>query len=237
MIIAGFQGTTLIDFPGKVASIIFLGGCNLRCPYCHNGTILDVNSLQDEISFEEIKLQLQKRKKLIDGVVITGGEPTIWNLSELIDFIKSIGLSVKLDTNGLNPDKLKEYINKVDYVAVDLKGVPSVYESLLKSGAMEKEVEKKLLETKAVIEKAGVSVEYRTTLYPGAVPNLESLKIMQKFIPENATWYLQSFVPGNCYSDDANEMLPFKKDVVVDWKKDLDIIFENIQLRGFSDKS
>lgn len=131
MVIRGLQKTTLLDYPGNVAATIFLGGCNMRCPFCHNMDIVapdlcevaDVSSLE-EYSFDEVMSFLVSRRKLLDGVCITGGEPTI--NPELPDFIcgiKELGLKVKLDTNGTNPDMVKELVEKgfVDYIAMDVK--------------------------------------------------------------------------------------------------------------------
>ena len=111
MIIGGFQTTTLLDYPGKVACTIFTAACNMRCPFCQNSDLI-TGSFETRYSEEEVLTYLSKRKGLLDGVCITGGEPTLQkDLAEFICKIKDLGLLVKLDSNGLNPDKIKESID------------------------------------------------------------------------------------------------------------------------------
>ena len=129
MKIAGLQKMTLLDYPGKVACTVFLPGCNFRCPFCHNYELLgsDAPTLMDD---RELLSFLQKRKGLLDGVCISGGEPTLQPaLPELLKEIKAMGFSVKLDTNGYRPQVLRQVVEAglVDYVAMDIKNSPSAY--------------------------------------------------------------------------------------------------------------
>ncbi|MBQ4600274.1 MAG: anaerobic ribonucleoside-triphosphate reductase activating protein [Oscillospiraceae bacterium] len=129
MNIAGLQKMTLLDYPGKVACTVFLAGCNFRCPFCHNSGILSAASPSD-ISREELLRFLEKRKGLLDGVCITGGEPTLQSdLPELLADIKGLGYPIKLDTNGTRPKMLKSLAEKglIDYVAMDIKNSPHRY--------------------------------------------------------------------------------------------------------------
>lgn len=129
MNISGLQKMTLLDFPGKVACTAFLGGCNFRCPYCHNAELLD-GHIEPLMSKEEFLSFLKKRVGLLDGVCISGGEPTLSaGLMDLIREIKAMGYAVKLDTNGSRPAVLKELVAEglVDYVAMDIKNSPSRY--------------------------------------------------------------------------------------------------------------
>lgn len=129
MNIAGLQKMTLLDFPGKVACTVFLSGCNYRCPFCHNAELLD-GSAQPLMSREEFLSFLSKRRGLLDGVCISGGEPTLHaGLKELMQDIKAMGYAIKLDTNGSRPALLKELVNEglVDYVAMDIKNCPARY--------------------------------------------------------------------------------------------------------------
>ncbi len=128
MRIVGLMKTTLLDYPGKVASTVFTGGCNFRCPYCHNGDLVLKHTDMDTYSHEEIFKHLKKRKKTLNGVCITGGEPTLQkDLPEFIAKIKALDLLVKLDTNGTNPDMLSKLIDEklVDYVAIGTAKVAS----------------------------------------------------------------------------------------------------------------
>lgn len=129
MNIAGLQKMTLLDFPGKVACTVFLQGCNFRCPFCHNSDLLEREGSQS-IREEELLTFLKKRKGILDGVCITGGEPTLQpDLEDLIRKIKALGYPVKLDTNGSRPDVLKRLAGEglLDYVAMDIKNSPDRY--------------------------------------------------------------------------------------------------------------
>ena len=124
MLIYGLQKLSLLDFPGKLAATVFTGGCNLRCPFCHNASLVTRFSEYERISEEEVLSFLEKRKGLLDGVCITGGEPLLQeDLAEFIIKIRAMGFLVKLDTNGCLPDKLDSLIRRslVDYVAMDIK--------------------------------------------------------------------------------------------------------------------
>ena len=127
--IAGLQKMTLLDFPGKVACTLFLQGCNFRCPFCHNSELLP-NQGQPLMDTEAFLSFLSKRKGLLDGVCVTGGEPTLCSeLPKLLADIKALGFAVKLDTNGSRPDALKALVEAglVDYVAMDVKNCPGRY--------------------------------------------------------------------------------------------------------------
>ncbi len=129
MVISGLQKMTLLDFPGKVACTVFLQGCNFRCPFCHNSPLLGANA-PETIPREQLHSFLKSRKGLLDGVCITGGEPTLQkNLPELFSQIKALGYAIKLDTNGSRPEVLKSLAEQrlVDYVAMDVKNSPAEY--------------------------------------------------------------------------------------------------------------
>ena len=136
MQIAGFDKVSLLNYPDKVAATIFTNGCNYACSYCQNSAlVLNIkdNKLIDE---EEVLAYLEERKKILDGLCITGGEPTIQHdLAEFIYKVKKIGLSVKLDTNGSNPEVIKLLLdnNLLDYIAMDIKGVFSKYNEITNS--------------------------------------------------------------------------------------------------------
>lgn len=123
MILAGLQATSLIDYPGRVSSVAFISGCNFRCPYCHNPA-LAMGHYPERISEKDLLAFLLPRRKLIDGVVVSGGEPTLHpGLAQLCRSIHNLGLAVKLDTNGSRPEVLEDLIRDhlVDYVAMDIK--------------------------------------------------------------------------------------------------------------------
>ena len=131
MLISGLNKTTLLDYPGRVAATVFTGGCNFRCPFCHNGGLVLSPLTQEHYTEEDILGFLKKRKHILSGVCITGGEPTIQqDLPDFIRKIKELGLAVKLDTNGSHPHMLEELIGKkqIDYVAMDIKNAPGKYQ-------------------------------------------------------------------------------------------------------------
>lgn len=120
--VAGWQKVSLIDYPGKIASVIFLAGCNMRCHYCHNRHILSAN--QNQLSFGDVLHSLRDRRAWVDAVVVSGGEPTMYpNLIPLLEALKSLKLQIKLDTNGTNPAVIQNVVARglVDYIALDIK--------------------------------------------------------------------------------------------------------------------
>ena len=126
--IQGIQKTTLLDYPGKVASTIFIGGCNFRCPFCHNASVVFCED--NDSTEEDVFTFLEKRKRILDGVCVTGGEPLLQKeLPDFLEKIKKLGLSIKLDTNGTSPDRLRRLIEEglVDDVAMDIKNSPEKY--------------------------------------------------------------------------------------------------------------
>lgn len=133
MKICGLNKTTLLDYPGKVAATVFIGSCNFRCPFCHNSSLVLHASREPEISREEVLSFLKKRKGILEGVCITGGEPTLNpELGDFLQEIRDLGYAVKLDTNGSRPDTLKELVSKgvVDKIAMDIKACPENYGNL-----------------------------------------------------------------------------------------------------------
>ena len=163
MQISGLQKMTLLDFPGKVACTVFLSGCNFRCPYCHNAELLD-GRIEPLMSVEEFLSFLKKRVGLLDGVCVSGGEPTLHpGLKELLGQIKAMGYAVKLDTNGYRPDVLKAVIEEglVDYVAMDIKNSPDAYGLTAGLSALNLE---KIEESIRILLEDNVDYEFRTTV-------------------------------------------------------------------------
>ena len=161
--IAGLQKMTLLDYPGKVACTVFLQGCNFRCPFCHNSGLLGAPE-QPLIPVEELLSFLAKRKGLLDGVCITGGEPTLHReLPQLLESIKAMGFAVKLDTNGYRPDVLKALVEQglVDYVAMDIKNCPDRYGQ---TAGISDLTLSKIEESMVFLMTGAVDYEFRTTL-------------------------------------------------------------------------
>jgi pyruvate formate lyase activating enzyme len=155
--------TSLIDYPGKVASVIFLSGCNLACSYCHNAALIKKNSCE-ETEWNDIFIQLLKRKRHIDAVVISGGEPTLdQTLSKKVIELKEAGFFVKLDTNGAKPELVKELLDAslLDYIALDIKGLAKTYQSILGGDVSDYN---KAIKTLQIINQANIPYEVRTTI-------------------------------------------------------------------------
>jgi pyruvate formate lyase activating enzyme len=164
MRIGGIQKLTLLDYPGKVACTVFLSGCDLRCPYCHNpGLVLPERSCAPGISEAEVVSFLEKRKGMLDGVCITGGEPTLQpELPELLKRLRGLDLAIKLDTNGTNPGMLKELLRSgvLDYVAMDIKNSPRRYAETC-GGA---DILSKVRESAELLLGSPTDYEFRTTV-------------------------------------------------------------------------
>lgn len=193
MNIQGLQKTTLLDYPEKIAATVFTGGCNFRCPYCHNASlVLNAGNAQD-ISEEAFFEFLSKRKGLLDGVCISGGEPLLQKeIGRFISEIKSIGFFVKLDTNGSLPDKLMALVGDglIDYVAMDIKNSPAGY---ARTAGTTEDVLPKIKESVAFLLTGHVEYEFRTTVVKG-FHTKEDFAAIGKWIQGAERYFLQNFV-------------------------------------------
>lgn len=192
MKIHGFQKLTLLDFPGKTAATVFTGGCNFRCPFCHNGDLVLNPSGVGEIPEEEVLSLLDRRKGLLDGVCITGGEPLLSkDISSFIKKVKEKGFLVKLDTNGSLPLRLREVIlsGNLDYIAMDIKNSPASYARTVGLSAFDTSGVEKSVE---IIKASGIDHEFRTTL----VKDFHTEKDMEeigKWLEGEKKYFLQAF--------------------------------------------
>ena len=160
--IKDLQLTTVVDYPGNIASIVFVGGCNFRCGFCYNKDLV-VNNLKS-LDTDEVLFRLDKRKKYIDGVVVTGGEPTLWDgLEDFCLKVKGLGLKVKIDSNGTRPLVLKNLIDKklVNYIAMDVKGPFEKYNNIT-SVTVDVEAIRKSIH---LIITSGIDHEFRCTIH------------------------------------------------------------------------
>lgn len=189
----GMQKMTLLDYPGYVACTLFTGGCNFRCPFCHNALlVLDLDE-NYTIPEEEVLAFLKKRQGLLDGVCVTGGEPLInKDIGNFLSKVKELGFKIKLDTNGTNPALLKELVsqNLVDYVAVDIKNSPEKYAETvgLKSFDMST-----INETVNFLMNGSVDYEFRTTVTK-QFHTEKSMEEAARFIRGAKRYFLQNFV-------------------------------------------
>ncbi len=219
MEICGFQRISLIDYPGKVASIVFVSGCNMRCPFCHNSDLALKNYSKLYVYQQETILRkLRDSGKFIDGVEITGGEPTLQ--LDLVDFImqcKEMGLLVKLDTNGSNPRKLKELLDKklVDYVAMDIKTAPDAAKYSMAIGVNNAAILRNIYESIDLLMSSGIEYEFRTTVVPGLVSTEDLMAIAHRINGAKA-YYLQQYTPNNTLDPAYEKLMPFNDSVLID---------------------
>lgn len=196
----GLQKVTLLDYPGKVASTIFTAGCNMRCPYCHNAELIPTTPPDNFLTKDEIFSYLNKRKNVLGGVCITGGEPLLNpHLADLIQEIQDLGLLVKLDTNGTLPQLLKQV--KPDYIAMDIKTSPSKYHEILKAP---KDSEEKIKESISYILNSGIDHEFRTTTHPDIITE-EDFKEIAGLIKGTNRYVITKFNPGNILDSSLND--------------------------------
>ena len=218
--------TTLVDFPGRVASSLFLRGCNLRCPYCYNaGLVLGGTAAADDsyATAEEVFLHLEKRKNVLTGFVISGGEPLINPLTlYLVRYAKALGYRVKLDTNGTLPDELNALIEddkmRPDFIAMDIKTSPSRYGELSekaktqdKSAAakIEEDFSSRIAQTVRLTSSLPPSSrEWRTVLVPTLVTKRD-IREMAALLPSDASWRFAQFRNENCIAPAYNDIVPY----------------------------
>lgn len=192
MRLAGLQKLTLLDYPGKMACTVFTYGCNFRCPYCHNAPLVLPGAPPSGMDEDELLQFLQKRRGMLEGVVITGGEPLLHEgLPALLGQIKALGYLVKLDTNGAHPTQLRRAIEAglVDYVAMDVKNSPALYQKT--TGCAHADVDAAAA-SKELLLRGGVNYEFRTTVVKG-LHTRESLVEAAKWIAGAKAYYLQQF--------------------------------------------
>lgn len=184
MIIGGLQKTSLLDFPEKIAAIVFTMGCNFRCGYCHNPELIN-----GEAKIEEVFEFLKTRQGKLDGVVITGGEPCLQkDLPEFIKQVKELGFAVKLDTNGSFPEMLEKVLADLDYVAMDIKAPLEKYSQIVNVDVDTS----KILKSIEVLKNGGVDYEFRTTVVKSQL-SFEDFEKIGQLIQGAPRYYLQRF--------------------------------------------
>ena len=193
MLFAGLQKLTLLDFPGHTACTLFTQGCNLRCPYCHNSSLLDAcRAPENPMLAEDILAFLYKRRGILDGVCITGGEPLMHEeLREFIQHVRAMGFLVKLDTNGCYPDRLRHLIDEglLDMVAMDIKNAPAHYGKTV--GVPSLDI-MPVRESVALLKENKIACEFRTTVTDEMHTEADMLAIGE-WIQGSAPYYLQPY--------------------------------------------
>ncbi len=225
MYIGGLERCSLIDFPGNIAAVVFTQGCNFRCGYCHNPELVYPSLFKPSFPEEEVFGFLESRKGKLDGLVITGGEPTMHeDLPDFMGKVKDMGFKVKLDSNGTNPDMLEKIINAglADYIAMDIKGPMHAYENVVCAAIVPENIERSI---KLIM--GAKDYEFRTTIvksqlpkdyFPGIGELIRGAKLyaLQKFLPPPSMQINNlSFLKEKSYSDEElQEIKAVMKDYV-----------------------
>ena len=192
MQIHGFAKLTLLDYPGKIAATVFTGGCNFRCPFCHNAILVLNPNAQPLIDENEVLKELESSKTKLEGVCITGGEPTLCrDLPGFISKIRELGLLVKLDSNGTNPDMLEELIDRklVDHVAMDIKSSPEGYGRAVGLRDMSMD---NIFRSVDLLMQSGIEYEFRTTVADG-IHTADDFRKIAVWIKGAKAYFLQQY--------------------------------------------
>lgn len=225
--IVDFLKSSMIDYPGKISSVLFTAGCNFRCPYCHNAPLVtgemetkDLNSLLDT---------LIKRKRFVDAIVISGGEPTLH--ADLLPFLKTLkrqGFSIKLDTNGSKPNRLNQWIRAgvLDYIAMDIKHAIPKYGSLVQEPVDLEAIE----ESVSIIRLSEIPHEFRTTVFQEGFQQDDFLSIA-KWLKGSPRYAIQNFHPQEELVDSSVKMTPYPIEMLQEIQKSLTPYFGEVILR------
>ncbi len=227
MNVQGYQKLTLLDFPGRVACTVFTGGCNLRCPFCHNASLV-LTPREGANLEEEVLSYLEGRKGILEGVCITGGEPLLQpDLSLFVKKVKNMGFSVKLDTNGSAPDALVALLatGDIDYIAMDIKSAPDSYETAIgKDFPIEC-----FLRSAQIIRSSGIPYEFRTTLVKG-IHKVCHMEGIGKWLAGEENYFLQGFVDSGNLLGSGFE--PFTPKEMKEFLETIRIYIPKAKLRG-----
>jgi len=235
MEIKGFVDISLVDWDEKVSSTIFLANCNMRCPFCYNAALVLHPEKLRTISFEEIAEYLERNREWIDGVVITGGEPTIHgDLPNLCEKIGKLGFWVKIDTNGANPTQIRELINKklVDYIAMDIKAPLEQDNYYAAAGVNTPNLLNKILETINILQDSQIDYEFRTTVVPTIHKEKDIEEICQK-IKKCKKYVLQNYKTDvETINPNFRSLKPFSQEKLKKFLKTARKIISNTTLRN-----
>ena len=234
--IKGFEQMSLVDWDGMVAATLYTGGCNFRCPYCHNSGLVLLPDQYESIPVDEILKYLREHNDFIDGVVITGGEPCIHkNIGAFIKQLREVGVGVKLDTNGSFPDLLESLIDKelLDYVAMDVKA-PLDFDSYSKSaGITDRRTFEKVRDSIDLLMEGRVDYEFRMTVVP-ALHRASDLQRVAEQIKGARRFVLQNYVPRDTLDPAFLNETPYDAERLEEFKKMMAPMFDECLIRGES---
>jgi len=226
--IKGIQGVSTVDYPGKIVTTLFTGGCNFRCPFCQNrDLVLNFDQIPTILDAKVMRV-LKKRRGFIDGICITGGEPTIEK--DLVPFcqrLKDLGFLVKVDTNGYLPQVVAELTKAVDYIAIDIKSSPKRY-SLAAGIQIDL---KRLRRSIEILMNSGIEYEFRTTYVPGFVGE-EDLEEIGKLIEGSRLYALQQFRPGTTLDPTYSQLRPYPVERLQSFAEIMGAYVKKVEVRG-----
>lgn len=230
--IRSIQGTSLIEYPGKIASVLFSAGCNYACPFCHNPELINIDLLDGEysLSHDRVIQELREREGFIDAVVLTGGEPLLHreNLELLRRIREETSLATKLDTNGSFPDRLREVLPMVNYVAMDLKAAPDKY--IFATGGRGGFTS--IRESGVLLIESGVDFEFRSTMVPGVVTDEDVIQLLDEFGTGVIKRYsLQRFRSEKTLSEELTGMPSYPEGYLESLAERMKGRVEDVQLR------
>ncbi|MBI0582707.1 MAG: anaerobic ribonucleoside-triphosphate reductase activating protein [Methanomassiliicoccus sp.] len=231
MRIIGFIKTSLLDWDGHVTVVVYLPGCNFRCPFCHNPDVVTDPDSYDEVPFAEIEEYILANREFLDGVVVTGGEPTIHrDLPELLSRFKKMGLNVKLDTNGTDPDMLEDVIEAglVDYVAMDIKApLDGKYDDLAGVKVPLDSIKRSI----EVLRRSGVDHEFRTTVVPVLLTPGDVERIAA-YIGGAKKYAIQQFRSGKTLDPKLSVVRPYPRGEVLGMAENAKQYVRRVVVRG-----
>lgn len=216
MRICGLQKLSMVDYPGKLAATVFTGGCNLRCPFCHNAPLVLRVAETPELPVDKVLTFLRSRKGLLDGVVLSGGEPLLQQgAADFLREVKSLGFALKLDTNGCYPEALAAILAEglVDYVAMDIKNRPEKYPETV--GIPDFDITP-IQESVRLLQSSGVDYEFRTTVVR-ELHTVDDIRAICGWLKGSKRWYLQQFVDSGdlvgsgCHGREPLELRAFAR--------------------------
>lgn len=229
MNISGIQKLTLLDFPGKLACTVFTAGCNFRCPFCHNASLV-LPGMSDRIDERELLSFLKKREGILEGVCITGGEPCLQpDLETFIGKVRDIGFAVKLDTNGSFPEKLSSLLEKglLDYVAMDIKTSKERYAEVC--GVQNEKLFENVQKSVEILKSSSVPHEFRTTT-ARELQTKEDFEKIGRWLSGEKRYFIQQYeASGDLVGD---EMTPYEKEELAEFAKVMKNFVENVEIRG-----
>ena len=235
--ILGWLKTTLLDYPGKVASAVFVGGCNFRCPFCHNPEMVSTRAEDREIpplDLNEILVYSATYSRMLEGICISGGEPLLQpGLKDLCQRFRNLGLKIKLDTNGSLPAGLPPLLEAglLDYVAVDIKGPPEKIHDVARTNISREDLVQAVESTTQILKQSGIPYELRTTLVPGLLDR-DDIQTIGKWLRGAPRFVLQQFRPGKTLDPLFTDFVPYPNAYLEETVKNLSGYFSECLARG-----